>query len=219
MEVKKILSPNYTKGRSGKPIERITPHCIVGQVSAETCAGWFADPKRQASATYIIGKDGEIVNNVEEVNRPWTSSSKANDDLAITIECASDTNPPYAFNDKVYNSLIELICDIITRNGRKRLMYIPDKDAALAYKVPADEMLITFHRWFAARECPGDWLINHMDDLVTRVNNKLSASDPQGDHTSWYKVQVGAFKDKANAEKLLEDLYQKGYEGFIVKCD
>lgn len=33
-----------------------------------------------------------------------------------------------------------------------------------------------------------------------------------------YKVQVGAFRNKANAEKLLEDLKSKGYKGFIVEA-
>ena len=32
----------------------------------------------------------------------------------------------------------------------------------------------------------------------------------------WYKVQVGAFKNRAGAEKLLADLKAKGYDGFIV---
>ena len=31
-----------------------------------------------------------------------------------------------------------------------------------------------------------------------------------------YKVQVGAFKEKANADKLLAELKAKGYDGFIV---
>ena len=32
----------------------------------------------------------------------------------------------------------------------------------------------------------------------------------------WYKVQVGAFKNKPGAEKLLAELESKGYKGFIV---
>ena len=31
-----------------------------------------------------------------------------------------------------------------------------------------------------------------------------------------YRVQVGAFKEKANAEKLTNELKQKGYDAFIV---
>lgn len=34
---------------------------------------------------------------------------------------------------------------------------------------------------------------------------------------TWYKVQVGAFRNKANAENLLAELKAKGYNGFIVE--
>ena len=34
----------------------------------------------------------------------WCSSSNANDQRAVTIECASDTYHPYAMNSKVYNT-------------------------------------------------------------------------------------------------------------------
>lgn len=217
MNVTTNISPNHNTGRSGCAITRITPHCIVGQVPAEECARWFSDPKRQASANYIIGKDGEVVYNVLETDRAWTSSSKENDDRAITIECASDTKPPYAFNDKVYETLIELTADIIKRNGRKRLKWIPTKNDALNYKVPDDEMIITLHRWFAARECPGDWLVDHMGDYVARVNAKLGANEPKPSDNvcTMYYVQCGAFKNKANAEKLVKDLKAKGFDAII----
>ena len=217
MKVTTKISPNHNTGRSGCAITRITPHCIVGQVPAEECARWFSDPKRKASANYIIGKDGEVVYNVLETDRAWTSSSKENDDRAITIECASDTKPPYAFNDNVYETLIELTADIIKRNGRKRLKWIPTKNDALNYKVPDDEMIITLHRWFAARECPGDWLVDHMGDYVARVNAKLGANEPKPSDNvlTMYYVQCGAFKDKANAEKLVKDLKAKGFEAII----
>ena len=217
MKVTTNISPNHNTGRSGCAITRITPHCIVGQVPAEECARWFSDPKRQASANYIIGKDGEVVYNVLETDRAWTSSSKENDDRAITIECASDTKPPYAFNDKVYETLIELTADIIKRNGRKRLKWIPTKNDALNYKVPDDEMIITLHRWFAARECPGDWLVDHMGDYVARVNAKLGANEPKplDNVSTMYYVQCGAFKDRKNAENLVKDLKAKGFEAII----
>lgn len=220
MEVKQILSPNYNTGRKINghtcPITRITPHCIVGQVSAETCAGWFSKRSRQASATYIIGKSGEIVYNVLEVNRPWTSSSADNDNQAITIECASDASAPYAFNGAVFHSLIELTADIIKRNGRNTLVWIPDRDKALAYHVKDNEMLITLHRWFAAKECPGQWLLDHMQEYVDAVNKITQPKQPTPPTGhSMYKVQVGAFRDKTNAEKLANELKGKGYSVWI----
>ena len=83
------LSPNHS-GQRTHSIDRITPHCVVGQLSAESICGCFTSPSRQASCNYGIGKDGRISLCVEEKNRSWCSSSNANDQRAVTIECASD---------------------------------------------------------------------------------------------------------------------------------
>ena len=61
---------------------------------------------------------------VEEKNRSWCSSSNANDQRAVTIECASDGAEPYAFRDVVYQSLITLCVDICKRNGKTKLLWL-----------------------------------------------------------------------------------------------
>lgn len=70
---------------------------------------------------------------VEEKNRSWCSSSAANDQRAITIECASDATESYAFKDVVYNKLIELCVDICKRNGKNKLLWFGDKTKTLNY--------------------------------------------------------------------------------------
>ena len=95
------LSPNHS-GQRTHSIDRITPHCVVGQCSVETLGSIFLPTSRQASCNYGIGVDGHIGMYVEEKNRSWCSSSNANDQRAVTIECASDTTEPYAFKDVVY---------------------------------------------------------------------------------------------------------------------
>ena len=95
------LSPNHS-GQRTHSIDRITPHCVVGQLSAESICGCFTSPDRQASCNYGIGPDGRVALCVEERNRSWCSSSAANDQRAITIECASDAKEPYAMTAAVY---------------------------------------------------------------------------------------------------------------------
>lgn len=120
------LSPNHS-GQRTHSIDRITPHCVVGQLSAENICGCFTSPSRQASCNYGIGTDGRISLCVEEKNRSWCSSSNANDQRAITIECASDMSEPYAMNDKVYAALISLCTDICKRNGSRILLKSSEK--------------------------------------------------------------------------------------------
>ena len=138
------LSPNHS-GQRNHAIDRITPHCVVGQCSAEGLGDWFARSSTQASSNYGIDKDGRVGLYVEEANRSWCSSSSANDQRAVTIECASDTQEPYWMNDKVYATLIQLCADICRRNGKTRLLWLGEKDKTLAYAPAADEMVLT-HR-------------------------------------------------------------------------
>lgn len=146
------LSPNHS-GKRTHSIDRITPHCVVGQCSVETLGNIFYPTSKQASCNYAIGSDGRVGMYVEEKNRSWCSSSNANDQRAVTIECASDTYHPYAMNSAVYARLIDLCVDICKRNGKKKLLWFADKDKSLNYVPAADEMVLTVHRWFANKSC------------------------------------------------------------------
>lgn len=167
-----VKSPNHS-GKRTHTVDRITPHCVVGQLTAEGIGGCFTSAAVQASCNYGIGKDGRVALIVDEENHSWCSSSSANDQRAITIECASDTTAPYAFTSACYNKLVDLCVDICKRYGKKKLIWISDKTKALAYAPKADEMLLTVHRWFANKSCPGDWMYGRMGALASAVTSKL----------------------------------------------
>lgn len=218
------LSPNHS-GQRTHSIDRITPHCVVGQLSAESICGCFTSPSRQASCNYGIGADGKVSLCVEEKNRSWCSSSNANDQRAVTIECASDKTEPYAMNSKVYDSLIKLCTDICRRNGKKKLLWLGDRNKTLNYTPKSDEMVLTVHRWFANKSCPGDWLYARLGDLAAKVTAALgslsSESKPTSDKKQLYRVrktwadsksQKGAFSILANAKKCADS--NKGYSVF-----
>ena len=220
------LSPNHS-GQRTHSIDRITPHCIVGQCTAEGLGDWFAKSSTQASSNYGIDKDGRVGMYVEEKNRSWCSSSGANDQRAITIECASDTSEPYAFRDIVYQRLIELCIDICKRNGKNKLIWFGDKDKTLNYSPKSGEMILTVHRWFANKSCPGNWMYARMGDLASKVTAALGGSTepekPADDSkkVKWYRVrkswadsktQKGAYKILDNAKKCADQ--NSGYKVF-----
>lgn len=191
------LSPNHSGTRTHS-IDCITPHCVVGQCSVETLGNIFMNANREASCNYGIGADGRVLLCVDEGNRSWCSSSNSNDQRAVTIECASDTYHPYAFNEKVYNKLIELCVDICKRNGKNKLLWFNDKSKTLDYSPKADEMVLTVHRWFDNKSCPGDWLYNRLGDLAKRVTEKLGGSEVKPKslllHTECMQIIVGTTK-------------------------
>ena len=173
-----LLSPNHSGQRTMK-IDRITPHCVVGQCTAEGLGGWFYKSSTQASSNYGIDKDGRVGMYVEEKNRSWCTSSNANDQRAITIECASDTTEPYTMYEVVYDRLIDICVDICKRNGKKKLLWFGDKEKSLNYEPKDDEMLITVHRWFANKSCPGNWLYARLGDLATKVTAQLGGGSAE----------------------------------------
>lgn len=212
---------NHNSGLRTHSIDRITPHCVVGQWTAKKIADYFATTNKDASCNYGIGTNGDISLSVEEKNRSWCSSSNANDQRAITIECASEAYAPYEMSNEVYESLIKLCTDICKRNGKNKLIWISDKDTALNYNPASNEMLLTVHRWFANKSCPGDWLYSRLGELATRVNVNLTQStgNTSTSSDSLYRVQVGAYKNKANADAMLEKVKAAGFSTYMVQVD
>lgn len=190
------ISPNKTAPRN-HAIDTITPHCYVGQVSVQDMCAWLCNTSAQASANYVIGKNGQVGLCVEEKDRSWCSSNRDNDNRAVTIECASDKSQPYAINEAVYNRLIELMTDICKRNGKKRLLWFGDKAKTLSYSPKDDEMLITVHRWFANKACPGDYIYSRLGTIAAEVTKRLTGvdaiSEPQ--KTAKYMSGVPASKE------------------------
>lgn len=208
------ISPNKTSPRNHK-IDTITIHCVVGQCSVETLGDVFAPASRKASSNYGIGVDGRIGMYCEEKDRSWCSSSSSNDNRAITIECASDKTHPYAINDKVYKSLIELLVDICKRNGIPELKWKADKSLI----GQPDKQNMTVHRWFANKSCPGDYIYNRLGQITSEVNAKLNSGSPNVKPEILYRVQTGAFSKKANADAMLTKVKAAGFDTYMVKVD
>lgn len=209
-----ISKEKYCRNNSGvrtHVIDRITPHCFVGQVTVERGLDVFynstgtIDPR---SCNYVIGYDGKIGGCVPEEYRSWCSSNRDNDQRAITIEVASGSKDPYAFTDIAYKSLIDLTVDIMKRYNKDTLVWLPDRINALSYTPKSNEMLITVHRWFANKACPGNWLMGKMNDYVNQVNNKLKGGD-----YCMVNVRVCKKGDVNDTVKVLQSILKmKGYK-------
>ena len=220
------ISPNRNSPRNHS-IDRITIHCYVGQASVESMAAWLCKSSAKASCNYGIGVDGRVCMLVEEKDRSWCSSSSANDNRAITIECASDTKHPYAINNTVYKQLINLCADICKRNGKTKLLWFGDKNKTLNYSPKADEMIITVHRWFANKACPGDYIYSRLGKIADEVNLILSGKTIQvSAEPKWYRVrkswtdresQLGAYENLDNAKRNCPPGYTVyDYNGNVV---
>ena len=199
------ISPNSNNPRNHK-IDKITIHHMAGDFSLEAVGRGFADPKRQASANYGIDSSGRVALYVDEANRAWTSSNAENDHRAVTIEVANDGGAPdWHVSDKALEATIALCVDICKRNGIKALNFTGDKSGNL-----------TMHKWFAATACPGPYLESKFPYIAAEVNKRLTAAAKP---STVYRVQVGAYKNKTNAEKQLAKVKAAGFDTYLVQVD
>ena len=223
------LSPNYSART--KKIDTITIHHMAGNLSVESCGAVFADSARQASSNYGIGTDGRIGLYVEEKHRSWCSggtktvdgiTGRDNDFRAVTIEVANDGGAPdWHVSDKALESTIALCVDICQRNGIPKLNFTGDVHGNL-----------TMHSFYAYTECPGKYLGSKFPYIAEEVNKRLSAAQKNSATTNTpkeetavsggsggvlYRVQVGAYSKRENAEKQLAKIKAAGFtDAFIT---
>lgn len=166
------LSPNYNS-RNGHKISKITIHHMAGNLSVESCGNIFASSSREASANYGVDSNGRVGLYVDESNRSWASSSRANDEVAVTIEVANDGyGGNWHVSDKALEKTIELCVDICKRNGIKQLNFTGDKNGNL-----------TMHKYFAATACPGPYLESKFPYIAEQVNKRLNNKQEDEDMT------------------------------------
>lgn len=214
------ISPNRSSPRSAA-IDTITIHHMAGKLSIETCGEVFQPTSRQASSNYGIGNDGRIGMYVEEKDRAWTTSSRANDNRAVTIEVANSAvgnASGWPISDAAMKSLIALCVDICKRNNIKKLNFTGDKTGNL-----------TMHKWFASTLCPGPYLEGKFQYIADEVNKQLdtASSTPaapapvtdKDDTVVIYRVQTGAFSKKINALNLAEKVEAAGFQTYIAFVD
>ena len=185
------ISPNKTSPRNHK-IDTITIHCMACDLSVERCGAVFAKRTRMASSNYGVGSDGRVGLYVEEKDRSWCSSNKANDHRAVTIEVACEPVAPYKVTDAAMAALIELVADICRRNDIKQLLWKGDK--SLIGQV--DKQNMTVHRWLAKKACPGDYLYGKHGYIAAEVNKRLGVTavqpEPAQQPAETYKVRITA---------------------------
>lgn len=174
------ITEKKSKRRYDK-IDTIIIHCIVGQCTAKDGVEWFYETPTDCSVQYVVGRDGSVGQSVEEEYRAWTTggvdhdgkpirvngfSGADMDHRAVTIEVASDTTPPYAITDEAYEALVKLCADICMRNGIGALKWCGDKSLVGV----TDKQNMAVHRWFAYKDCPGDYIYERLGEIAGRVN-------------------------------------------------
>ena len=140
--IQKPASPNnYTKGRIGGRNGQYTFHHVVG--SAESAVAVFQNPKRQASATYIVSATpGVVYQAVHEDNTSWADGNLASNRRSITTEHHGDWRNGYR-NETVLQNAAQLVAWLRSRgliNHYRRHREVSNSYTLCCADLPVDEI-------------------------------------------------------------------------------
>lgn len=200
----KAHSNNYSTGRSGRKIEKVTIHHMAGVLTAKQCGSIFQDGNRQASSNYGIGKNGEIALFVDEANTSYADANWNSNCKSVTIECSNNkAGGDWTVSDAVLNSLINLIADIFKRNGIKK---------AIKGKT------ITWHSMYSATTCPGNYLRSKMDYICDKVNKKLNNTADTSDKKEEPKKHIIDVDGKwgTDTTKKAQEVFETTVDGIVT---
>jgi len=167
-----INSPSSNfNSRNGRKIIAIVDHCTDGLIPG--CLQWLQNPISQASAHYVIGRDGNIYKLVNESDASWGAG--------VIDQCTwplyDGTNPnKYVINLEHEGYLTQGGDGILTEIQYQSTLWL-HRLLIAAYAIPIDNLHIIKHSEINANHnCPGPnfpWvrLFNDLNATVTIIAN------------------------------------------------
>ena len=168
---------------------RIVVHNTANDASARNEIAYMIGNNQEVSFHYAVD-DKEVVQGIPENRNAWHSGDgehgKGNRE-GVAIEICYSKSGGDRFIQAEKNA-VDLIASIL-----KKYNWGVDK--------------VTKHQDYNGKYCPHRTLDMGWDRFIkmieAKMNNKL------------YRVQVGAFANKANADRLCNELKAKGYSAFV----
>lgn len=188
---------NYTDGRT-VDIDRIVIHYTAGDGdTAENNGKYFSGANRQASAHYFVDADS-IVQTVKEGDTAWHAGNWAMNCRSIGIEMCSkkDSNGKYYIPEATVANTVALVKELMKK-----------------YDIPAAGVIR--HYDVNGKKCPEPFV--RTPALWDDFRKRLTATTATTTKAALYRVQVGAFSQKANADRLKKELESKGYPAIVVQ--
>lgn len=205
-------------------IDTITIHHMAGNGTCEGCCRTLAYKSEPGSVNYCIDSNGTIGVMIDEDMRAWTSSNRANDMRAVTMEVANDKPSDaggWHVSDKALASVINLCADICKRHGKKKMIWCGSLTATEARKFAADEMRMTIHKWFAWTGCPGAYLESKMQYIADEVTKRLNPAPAPTTFTGRVRATHGCYtyNSKKDGTPIVNGFYKKGSQWTVEKVE
>ena len=162
----------------------------LAQFWKNVAAGKFPDkPNSWTSAQYIVGLDGEVIRCVPDGEIAYAASNQNADTIHIEV-CYKQKSG--AFEEKSVEALGGLVRSLMVK-----------------YKIPAAK--VVRHYDLTGKYCPAYYVD---ENRWAALHERITSDRKSG---ALYRVQVGAFGSKDNAEAYAEKIRQAGFNAFVVQ--
>ena len=222
MNIQKYTTPHHSSRGQHKPLF-ICWHIADGTYNGTI--SWETNSASKVSSHFVLGKNGEVAQMVELNRAAWTQGDIKKPSLpyakqhpglnpnlyCVSIECEGfwkDTKGK--LTDKALDSAVELTKHIVAEVKR-----------IYGVEIPIDREHIIGHYQINSvtrSHCPGE--LFPFDELIARAKGeqppKVESNNSVQSKNLPYTVQVGAFKNNANAQALKNELSLKGYFVFLL---
>lgn len=168
---------------------RIVVHNTANDAPARNEIAYMISNNQEVSFHYAVD-DKEVVQGIPENRNAWHSGDGANgkgNREGVAIEICYSKSGGDKFIQAEQNA-VDLIVSLLKK-----------------YNWGVDR--VTKHQDYSGKYCPHRTLDMGWDRFIKAIEEKLK--------NRLYKVQVGAFANKANADKLCNELKSKGYSAFV----
>jgi N-acetyl-anhydromuramyl-L-alanine amidase AmpD len=157
----------FTSGRNGTPIDRVVIHITDASTTSST-VNTFSSPNARASAHYLVGQDGEIIQFVSEADTAWHAKGANRRSIGIehvAIKAGGADYPRSNGGSQHFDALSP--SDAQYCESAALVSYLCDK-----YGLPKDRTTIIGHNEADPAtthgSCPtGNWDWDHFMRLVT----------------------------------------------------
>jgi len=171
-----IISPNTNPRPDGTRVKLLALHHAAGNISPRNLLGMARFATNQfgnsgASCHYAV-RNSEIGQGAPETRRTWTTSNRNIDNQAITFEIANSRNDSadWPMTEETLNTVATMCVEQARFYGYDTIAFYGDP---ANFGAP-NEMVIVFHRWYAATNCPGPFFERNIGAFVIACNHLLA---------------------------------------------
>ena len=192
-----IIDKIIPEGKYNRPGKASTPKKICvhytgdAGASADRLALFFtANPNAETSSQYVVGMQGELIRCLPDNEQAYAATGNNKNVIHIEV-CHPDTTGK--FTEQSIAALSELVPYLMKKYG------IDSNDVIRHYDL-------------TGKHCP----MYYIDSTRwAELKRRIVAGTPETGVL--YRVQIGAFSVRANAESYLKQADKKGFSGFIAQ--